>query len=80
MELIRDKKKIIDKIYFKSSVAEIADIQRTQAIKSILDIIDLVVEPDVKNSNKRQRIRKAVLDNINDLHRVFVNVINSLTE
>ena len=73
MELA-DKKKPINKIYFKYSVTEISDNQRTQAIKSILDTVDLLVDDQAK----RKKIRKVVLDNINDLHRVFVNIINSL--
>ena len=72
-------KKIIDKIYFKSSILEIVDSQKVQAIKSILNTIDLIVEPDKKDSEIRRKIRKSVLDNVNDLYRVFFNIIESLT-
>ena len=80
MELIRNggEKKISDKIYFKQSVTEIVDTQKTQAIKSILNTVDLVVEPEKKDSEVRRIIRKSVLDNVNDLNRVFTNIVESL--
>ena len=72
--------KKLGKIHFKYSVKEIVESQKTQAIKYILNTVDLTVEPDVKNSKARQAIRKAVLDNINDLTRVFQNMIDSLVD
>ena len=74
------KIRISDTIYFKQSVTEIIDAQRAQAIKSILNTVDLVVEPNVVNSESRKRIRKVVLDNINDLNRIFNNIIESLVK
>ena len=81
MDLVKDNiEKKIGKIFFKYSVKEITDSQKTQAIKSILDIVDLVVEPDIPDSKARKQIRKTVLDNINDLNRVFQNIIDSLVD
>ena len=64
----------VTKIYFKQSLKEILDVHTTQSIKYILNTLDLLVEDD----EARQKIRKAVLDNINDLSRVYVNMIDSL--
>lgn len=66
------------KVFFKSSVEEIIGQQKVSAIKNILDIVDLVVEPDTVDSKTRKRIRKAVLDNVNDLYRVATSMIESL--
>lgn len=78
MQFDRENVDQAGKIYFKSSLEEIVGQQRTAAIKNILDIVDLVVEPDVADSKARKRIRKAVLDNINDLHRMSLNMITSI--
>ena len=59
---------------------EIIESQKTQAIKYILNTVDLTVEPDIRDSSARKQIRKAVLDNINDLNRVFQNIIDSLVD
>lgn len=79
MKLVKGstEKKTINTIYFKSSVTEIADTQKVQAIKTILNTVDLL--PDVSDES-RKRLRKAVLDSINDIHRVFINIIESLIE
>ena len=69
----------IDKIYFKSSVKEMIEAQKVQAIKSILSTVDYLVEPDNKDSYARKHIRKAVLDSINDMSRVFQSMVDSLT-
>ena len=64
------------KIYFKQSVKEILDNQKTQSIKNVLNTLDLLVEDD----ESRKRIRKSVLDNINDLNRVFMTMLDSLVD
>jgi len=81
MDLVKeDIEQKLGKIHFKYSVKEITEAQKTQAIKFILNVVDLVVEPDVSDSKARKQIRKAVLDNINDLNRVFQNIIDSLVD
>jgi len=64
------------KIYFKQSVKDILDNQKTQSIKNVLNTLDLLVEDD----ESRKRIRKSVLDNINDLNRVFMTMLDSLVD
>lgn len=81
MELDRSNiEKKLGNIHFKYSVKEIIEAQKVQAIKYILNTVDLTVEPEVKDSSARKQIRKSVLDNINDLNRTFQNIVDSLVE
>lgn len=77
VELIENTvKKNTDAIYFKVSLKEIIQNQKTQAIKYILDTVDMLVVDD----SARKKIRKVVLDNINDMNRVFESTIDSIID
>ena len=77
MDVIKDNidvDKKITKIFFKQSVKEIIDTQTTQSIKYVLNTIDLLVNDE----DAKMKIRKAVLDNFNDLKRVYVGMMDSI--
>lgn len=81
MELIKDNiERKVSKIYFRQSVKDIVENQKIQAIKYMLNTLDLVIEPDDPDSESRKKVRKAILDNVNDLHRVFLNLLDSLID
>ena len=55
MEPIRSNVvKVTDKIFFKSSVTEMVNAQTVQAIKGIMNIVDLLVEPENEKSKKNK--------------------------
>ena len=61
-------------IFFTKSLDEMASQQKTTAIKNILDVVDLTVS----DAAARRKIRKAVLDNINDFYRMTISMVVSI--
>jgi hypothetical protein len=45
---------------------------KNNAIKNILNIVDLAFDPEDRFSRRREKVRKVVMDSINDLYRAFV--------
>jgi len=45
---------------------------KSRAIKNILNVVDLAFDPEDRFSRKRDKVRKVVMDEINDLYRTFI--------
>ena len=79
MEAIKDNlevEKKATKIFFRVSFKEIIDNQTTQSIKYVLNTLDLTMVDD----KEKAKIRKAVLDNFNDLKRTYFNMMDSIID
>lgn len=46
--------------------------EKSRAIKNILNVVDLAFDPEDRFSRKRDKVRKVVMDEINDLYRTFI--------
>ena len=47
--------------------------QKNRVIKNILNVVDLAFEPEEQRSRKRDKVRKIVMDEVNELCR-FVTI------
>lgn len=47
--------------------------QKNRALKNILNVVDLAFDPEEQRSRKRDKVRKVVMDEINELCR-FVTI------
>ena len=48
------------------------EVAKDKAIKNILNIIDLAFEPEQRNSRVREKVRKVILDEVNEFYRMVV--------
>lgn len=76
MELYSDNLVKVKKIYFTQSVEEMLDSQTAQTIKAIM----MLAESGDYDDQFMKKLRKVVLDNVNDLSRLSKNIIESLVE
>jgi len=51
--------------------------KKNMAIKNILNVVDLAFEPEERHSRVRDKVRKVVMDEINDMYRFFLQNANS---
>lgn len=66
---------IYDEIVFQTMES-----RKVMAIKNILNVVDVCFEPEKRNSRIREKVRKIVLDEINDLYRYFLSEIGRYAE
>ena len=64
-------------IIFKLSLEEILETEKSRAIKGILSTLDALI---TNNDAKKNALRKAVLDHVNDLARTSVSLLNSIAK
>lgn len=50
------------------------EIKKNVVIKNILNVIDLAFEPEQRNSRVRDKVRKVIMDEINDYHRYILEI------
>lgn len=62
--------------YFKDEITRVFEEEKNKCIRSILWTVEVVI-PD-KNSNEFQKMRKSVLDSVNDLSRKINSKMDSL--
>jgi hypothetical protein len=58
-----------DIVYFDKKEAK-----KNVVIKNILNVVDLAFEPEKRNSRVRDKVRKVVMDEINDYHRFILEI------
>lgn len=54
------------------TIVDTKRIAANTAIKNILNVVDLAFDADEQYSRRREKVRKVVMDEINNLYRAFV--------